>query len=986
MLLNCRILTLFCLLVLATAHRPLHAELTQDTKTDAWTLRERVGIMDFAFSSGSGLTLSLHGVPFARTSTFHVMEPGWTGRVYGWADNKELLPEAKVEELEGGGRRITLKHKKSGVDPGPFNATEVWTLLPDNKLSVELSARMTEDVPGHLEWKIASLNPDLLLASPYTVTEKDGSTREGRIAADSPGPGVEESTIAKAFQRVEIASRLGDFSIATNPEAEIILFDYRKNKWADAANPLFWFGCLGRDLKFGQTYTYRAEFDFHGIQPVEDAGSTRQYAAVKVRPTATARVPQSRPEEIVPKPKELAISSERALLSGGDGQRTAILIGDRPTPALVAAADFFATELRERYGIEPEVVHEKGIRAEGNLAQIRLGVASGDGAVAASSDDVREGSIPEVSEGYYLKVDRSGALVLGTDDRGVFNGATTLAQLIQVDTATGDVYLRGATIRDWPTMPFRGIHALSGKDRGHVIARAVRELMARYKINTFVWECQYIVWDAAPELEHPEYGMKKEDAKLVVDAARANMIDLIPLIQSLGHSEWIFTNDQNLDIAEDPDTPYAYMVSNPRTYEFIFAIYQEALDFFKPKVFHIGHDEVTMRGRFPYRSATAGKGVSELVAEDIAKLDAWFRERDIRLMMWGDMFLHSSEASDATFAPTVEEAKKRRAAIPPDAIIADWHYEASPPEKFISLPLWKKEGFETVAASWYNPENIRNLTTAAREAGLPGLLHTTWAGFNFSIDGYEEQIHQYWAYLWAAHYTWTGDTTPAAELPWSARLRFLDSWLGEAVIRAPRAGFHLDLSQVANRQLADDEQGTGWLGFGPTADMASLAATAGAGGSAVLDGVEFEFHRSSQGVPMAILMAGRLNPRGGDWPARLELMLNEAAKASTLHILMTAAFRVPDGTKLGEIEIEYADASTDSIELEYGSNVFCFTDGRLSRQARPVFAGEAQGGKKVFAFDLRWENPRPEEPIKRLTLRSTGTEAAPIIVAITGVE
>src|SRR5690606_652680 len=111
-------------------------------------------------------------------------------------------------------------------------------------------------------------------------------------------------------------------------------------------------------------------------------------------------------------------------------------------------------------------------------------------------------------------------------------------------------------------------------------------------------------------------------------------VDLIPLIQSLGHSEWIFTNGHNLDIAEDPDMPYAYSPTNPRTYDFIFSVYQEALDFFQPKGFHIGHDEVTMRGRFPYRSRESGMSATDLILMDTIKLNDWFRERGVMVHLW----------------------------------------------------------------------------------------------------------------------------------------------------------------------------------------------------------------------------------------------------------------------------------------------------------------------------------------------------------------
>ena len=205
--------------------------------------------------------------------------------------------------------------------------------------------------------------------------------------------------------------------------------------------------------------------------------------------------------------------------------------------------------------------------------------------------------LPENEEGYCLLVDENKVAISAHNEAGLFYGITTLVQLIKVKN--GNLYFKGAQVVDYPTLKFRGIHCLSGRDAGDQIAKTIRNLIARFKLNALVFECEYMEWDNAPEVKHPTYSMSKADAKKVVDEANKYPLELIPLIQSLGHSEWIFTNGQNLDIAEDPETPYAYNPTNPATYDFIFKIYQEALDFFNPKTFHIGHDEVTMARTFP---------------------------------------------------------------------------------------------------------------------------------------------------------------------------------------------------------------------------------------------------------------------------------------------------------------------------------------------------------------------------------------------------
>ena len=139
-----------------------------------------------------------------------------------------------------------------------------------------------------------------------------------------------------------------------------------------------------------------------------------------------------------------------------------------------------------------------------------------------------------------------------------------------------------------------------------------------------------------------------EEVDFVGDAkiARENFLEPIPLVQSLGHAEWIFKNGQNRDIAEDPCAGWAYDATNPASYEFVGKIYDEAIDLFRPKFFHIGHDEVTMRGEYPYREESKKHSVAELFAMDVKKLDAYFRPKNIRIMLWGDMMLSKGESND----------------------------------------------------------------------------------------------------------------------------------------------------------------------------------------------------------------------------------------------------------------------------------------------------------------------------------------------------
>ena len=233
--------------------------------------------------------------------------------------------------------------------------------------------------------------------------------------------------------------------------------------------------------------------------------------------------------------------------------------------------------------------------------------------------------------------------------------------------------------------------------------------------------------------------------------ARDNCVEPIPLVQSLGHVEWMFKNGQNLDLAEDPREPFAYCVTNPATYDFIEKIFDEAIDLFHPQFFHIGHDEVVDRGEYPYRPASKKLSVAVLFGTDVRRLDAYFRPKNIRMMLWGDMLLNRAEASDAAaHAASIAEAEFIRAAVPEGCDhlrLALSTGQARGVQKSAVAPA---HHFPVIACTWYNPQNIYTFAQAVRDDHAFGLLQTTWAGYNIDEQAVAKELRQFAAYILAA--------------------------------------------------------------------------------------------------------------------------------------------------------------------------------------------------------------------------------------------
>jgi hypothetical protein len=346
-------------------------------------------------------------------------------------------------------------------------------------------------------------------------------------------------------------------------------------------------------------------------------------------------------------------------------------------------------------------------------------------------------------------------------------------------------------------------------------------------------------------------------------------------------------------------------------------------------------------------------------------------------MLWSDVFLAKSEGPDACNASSVEEAKKRRALLPKDVIVCDWHYVPVKPSAYASLTTWRDEGFETIGASWYMPNDIRNLAKGSIEYGVKGHLQCTWAGYNFQVDSTGYDWHQLWNFIYAAHYAWSGDDHPIRQLPFSVPQTFVDIWFDRQPVLQNRPGFQVDLTNLYNRTLNDTPQKTGWLGYGPDVDL-----------SAFINNRDWLGETQFQVTPnknkqSALLFAGKFNPAGA-YPKSLEIGL-KGKTTSELHFLMNSAFPTLRNKQVGEIQFRYQDGTKEAMTLIYKRNLWAVDEVGGSPVARIAWKGSTRNGHPIVLRDVIWTNPHKDKPLDAVVINSFGTEASPVLFAITGV-
>lgn len=197
-----------------------------------------------------------------------------------------------------------------------------------------------------------------------------------------------------------------------------------------------------------------------------------------------------------------------------------------------------------------------------------------------------------------------------------------------------------------------------------------------------LWELEdKIQWDTCPDCVWPEALSKAEFRELLAYASSLGL-ESIPLLQTIGHGEYVLLTEKYRSFRERPDEHTCYCTSRPEVRAFLKKWIEEYLDLFGPiRYFHLGGDEAYAFASCPEcvrRSQSQGR--NQLYADHIQDLAQPLIDRGVRPGIWCDMVLHYP-------------AEMHR--IPKDFVIWDWNYwsfdQPNAPTRVWNHGLLKKE-------------------------------------------------------------------------------------------------------------------------------------------------------------------------------------------------------------------------------------------------------------------------------------------------------
>lgn len=331
------------------------------------------------------------------------------------------------------------------------------------------------------------------------------------------------------------------------------------------------------------------------------------------------------------------------------------------------------------------------------------------GIILSLSDE----NVPKSAEGYLLEISSKGIIVKARSEAGLFYGCQTVEQLME-DSYQFSLEIPSMKITDYPSIAYRAVHwdTKHHLDRTEYYYRMIDKL-ARYKVNAVIWELE----DKFRYTRRPEVAasnaISKQEMQAICRYAKERNIEISPLVQGLGHASFILKHHWELRESETSD--WEFCPSNPRTYEVLFDLYQDAMEAMPDsKYLHIGGDEISAIG-IDERCKTRGKTAFELQMEWLKKVCDFAVAHGKTPIFWDDMplkfsnlwwLLHRNLTDDEIRknwnTSRLDEAIKL---FPKNCIYMRWHYEDP---TILS---------HRMLLEWYHRNNLRVMGATAASTG-----------------------------------------------------------------------------------------------------------------------------------------------------------------------------------------------------------------------------------------------------------------------------
>jgi hypothetical protein len=698
---------------------------------------------------------------------------------------------------------------------------------------------------------------------------------------------------------------------------------------------------------------------------------------------------------IFPEPQQMKVTGSDFSVTEG----MPILVPDPPQPADLTLARALVAEVADRYGLALRI---ERVRSLPKRPFFLIGAVSNS--LVRQYCSAYGVDPPKNAEGYALRSGPAAVVVAGRDGAGAFYGMQSLRQLLAKQD--GRLSVRGANVDDWSHVAFRAIRLyLPGHENIAFFKRFLRDFMALYKFNKVVMEMNASMrLDTHPELNagwidfarnlfhtqryyplgprgtyqnsaHQDTAdgeiLEKDEVADLVRYAASQHIEVIPEIPTFTHSYFWLSRHRDLAAIPGAEWPDIYDPTKPEVYKMVFEVLDEYIDVMKPKMVHIGHDEMF----FPIELCTPCKTTAAplLWAQDVRRVHEHLAARGVKTAIYGDHLIESvrgvgqtpikSKTGWAYNMPGALTPQQVSELIPKDIVICNWFWHDARAAEGRGEPNDIKLsdlGFQQVHANFL--PDIQNYGRRSARKGVLGGAPSAWAATNEYVFGKDLMIDFLGTInlMWSTHWPEQEQLSKTVQSMMSDIRRRLSgktppSETGDAVTPVP-------LPKQANVGVADLALRPGLLENGK--------------------------QRFELGAPVQVAVEGAgkvsIPPVSDAIPIAADvssiIFLQATSKPAANDMSYRYIHNFPDTSDLlGWYEVVYEDGFTDSVPVRFGWNILPLGWGKKSdviakgsaKELSYAYAADAVpcGDATLFAYE--WVNPRFGKVVKQVRLHGT---------------
>jgi hypothetical protein len=445
---------------------------------------------------------------------------------------------------------------------------------------------------------------------------------------------------------------------------------------------------------------------------------------------------------LLPQPKELALLDSTFPL---DADTLIVISAEAGDDALFAARQIQEEVCQATCLTLPIIKGYAPPRSE----NVILLVCGPEQAAAFSVEPVAIGAPEAVAAQAYSLVVQQGGITLYADAlAGLFYAVQTLRQIVR----TRGLHLPELAIRDWPTLPYRGLMLDISRRKVPTLATLKRlvEELSHYKLNVL----QLYTEHTFQFPRHPKIGagcgsLSSEDILELDIVCRRHRVELMPNLQSFGHARNTLTIPEYQNLAET-ESLWTLSPAFEETYTLLDELYADMLPVFTSTTFNVDCDETWDLGQGASKDMADEVGVGRVYLNHILRVRELAAYYGQSIQAWGDILLHHPELIGE---------------VPDDVTLLDWHYD--PADEYPSVKTFAETGRQfwvcPGVGSWnaifprlYGANvNIRNFVRDGVAAGAEGMLNTDWGDYGH----YQHMGLSWYGYVFGAAQGWTGGTT-----------------------------------------------------------------------------------------------------------------------------------------------------------------------------------------------------------------------------------